>query len=119
MTTTFKEASEGTAQPGKLLRMRLRTPSPEEGPVDIPPDPARVLTFPGAAAAAGRADGDNQNRDRYKCLTRSQKMQRIVSKVLSDDLAEDKLGAILARIEDITAARNGSAESQNGWLDEL
>jgi hypothetical protein len=31
-------------------------------------------------------------------------MQRIVSKVLSDDLAEDKLGDILSQIEGITAA---------------
>jgi hypothetical protein len=35
-------------------------------------------------------------------------MQRIVSKVLSDELAEDKLGAILSRIEDITAAGGGN-----------
>ena len=104
MTTTFKEASEATAQPGKLLRMRLRSPSPDEGPVGISQRTARVLTFSGAAADAGQVDGDNQNRNRYAGLTRSQKMQRIVNKVLSDDLAEDKLGAILSQIEGITAA---------------
>jgi hypothetical protein len=104
MTTTFKEASEATAQPGKLLRVPFRSPSADEGPVDISQRPARVLTFPGAAAAAGHVDGDNQNRNRYAGLTRSQKMQRIVSKVLSDDLDEDKLGDILSQIEGITAA---------------
>jgi hypothetical protein len=104
MRTTFKEASEATAQPGKLLRVPFRSPSADEGPVDISQRPARVLTFPGAAAAAGHVDGDNRNRNRYAGLTRSQKMQRIVSKVLSDDLAEDKLGDILSQIEGITAA---------------
>ncbi|HWX42919.1 MAG TPA: hypothetical protein VN345_17355 [Blastocatellia bacterium] len=111
MTTTLTEGSEPTGQASKLLRMPLRSPSPDEGAVDISQGPARVLTFPGATPAAaadtGRV-GDNQNRNRYAGLTRSQKMQRIVSKVLSDELAEDKLGAILSRIEDITAAGGGN-----------
>ena len=111
MTSTLKEGSGATAQASRLLRMPFRSPSPDEGAVDIPRGPARVLTFPGATPAAaadtGRV-GDNQNRNRYAGLTRSQKMQRIVSKVLSDELAEDKLGAILSRIEDITAAGGGN-----------
>jgi hypothetical protein len=35
-------------------------------------------------------------------LTRSQKVQRIVNRVFSDDLAEDKLDAILSEIEEIS-----------------
>jgi hypothetical protein len=103
-----KDNSGVPVQAGRLLRLPLRTPSPDEGVVDISQGPARVLTFPGAAEDVGNVNGDDQNRKRYPGLTRSQKMQRIVTKVLSDELPEDKLGAILSQIEHIIGASGGN-----------
>jgi hypothetical protein len=65
--------------------------------------PGRVLRFPDSASAVGDAR-DAQKGQLYSSLTGPQKMNRIMSVVLSDELAEEIVDAILSRIEQISVS---------------
>ena len=105
MTTTLKEGDAGAGRPDNLLPMRVRAGDVE--PEETPSGPARVLPFTTSLARLSDAEHDEKQRQ-HLSLTRPQKMIRIMSVVLNDELAEEKLDAILWRIEDITAASSSN-----------
>jgi hypothetical protein len=105
MPTTLNEGDAGAGRSNNLLPMRLRTGNAEQE--ETSSGPGRVLPFATSLTTRSKAERD-EKQPQYQSLTRPQKMIRIMGVVLNEDLAEEKLDAILWRIEDITAASSSN-----------
>jgi hypothetical protein len=105
MPTTLKEGDPRAGRPNNLLPIRVRAGNAEQEETSA--GPGRVLPFTTSLTTRSKAERD-EKQPQYQSLTRPQKMIRIMGVVLNDDLAEDKLDAILWRIEDITAASSSN-----------
>ena len=107
MTTGFKKSDEEVARTNKVVPISTRSGNgnAKAGGEHTSNQPGRLLRFPGSRRLDA-VNGDSEKTHRYPGLTRSQKVQRIVNRVFSDDLAEDKLEAILSEIEEISVRAN-------------